>query len=156
MKVFTVKKYKDDEIANSPKGNVSNIKLHKKEKFNYLIIENPYDSNKICTIKNMIIYDMDNVGSICLMCGEGELFKKKYKIMDFHNIGIFNVETRLLKMEKTSERELIKKDISKGEKCNILDDTVLLLLPKGYICIRLDHEVCNLSFDIEWTSEEIC
>lgn len=156
MNVFTVKKYKDDEIANSPKGNVSNIKLNKKEKFNYLIMENPYDSNKICTIKNIIIYDMDNVSSICLMCGEGELFKKKYKIMDFHNAGIFNVETRLTKMENNSTIELIKKDVLKGEKCSILDDTVLLVLPKGYICIKLDNEVSSLSLDIEWTSEEIC
>ncbi|MFU0825656.1 hypothetical protein [Clostridium sp.] len=153
MKVFTVRKEEEDLIDKS-KDRTSYIKLNKKEKFNYIIIKNPSNSNEICTIKTMKIFIKDEDNELCLMHGE-ELFRGEEDSECTNKIGIFNIKTRMQKYKDNKKVELIRKKLLRNEECDILKDSVLIMLPNGCLFIRLNNEVSNLNISIDWTSEKI-
>lgn len=155
MKVFTVKKENEDELNSKPQDKVSYINLNKKEKFNYIVIRNPSDSNEICTIKNIKILSKDETNGICLMHGEEELFRGKGEVNSADKLGIFNIESRVQRYQDNKKTELIRSELSENKECDILMDSVLIVLPKGCLFIKLDNEVSNLRMNIDWTSEKI-
>ncbi|QGU93950.1 hypothetical protein GOM49_01310 [Clostridium bovifaecis] len=156
MKVFTVKKENEDELKSKHRDKVSYISLNKKDKFNYIVIRNPSDSNEICTIKNMKILSENETNGICLMHGEEEMFRGKGEVNSADKMGIFNVESRIQRYQDNKKIELIRSKLSKNKECDILRDSVLIVLPKGCLFIKLDNEVSNLRMNIDWTSEKIC
>jgi hypothetical protein len=154
MKVFTVRKEEEDLIDKS-KDKTSYIRLNKKEKFNYIIIKNPSNSNEICTIKTIKIFIKDKGNEVCLMHGEEDLFRGAGDSECVGKIGIFNIETKIQRHKDNKKVELIRKKLLENEECDILKDSVLIVLPKGCLFIRLSNEVSNLHINIDWTSEKI-
>ncbi|MGY0374123.1 hypothetical protein [Clostridium sp. JNZ J1-5] len=155
MKVFTVKKEKEEELSNKSKEEVSSVKLCDKKEFNYIVIENPSDSNEICTIRNIKVLSTDKNTQLCLMQGEEDEIKISEGINITNKVGILNIQGRLKKCSDDEKIELSRDRILQNEECNILKDSVLIMLPKGCLFIKLDNEVYNLNIDINWTSEKI-
>lgn len=155
MKVFAVKKENEDEITNKPLEKVAYIKLVNKNKFNYIVIKNPSDSNEICTIKDIKILNVDSANGLCLMQGEEERVKEPEEVRVADNAGILNIESRLQEYEDNKKLQICRNEIVKNKECNILDKSVLIVLPKGCLFIKLDTEVDKLDLNINWISESI-
>ncbi|MEA4827706.1 MAG: hypothetical protein VB130_13920 [Clostridium sp.] len=155
MKVFTVKKEMEEELSNKSREEVSSVKLCDKKEFNYIVIENPSDSNEICTIRNIKILSKDKNTQLCLMQGEEDRIKSSEEINITNKVGILNIQGGLKKCPDDEKIELSRDRILQNEECNILKDSVLIMLPKGCLFIKLDNEVYNLNIDINWTSEKI-
>lgn len=154
MKVFVLKK--GDEIEDKQIGEKEdNIHIKKSEKFNYIVINNPKDSNSICTIKEIKILNKDIPNKFCLMGGEEELYKDIEENTTIDKIGIFNIKTKQEEKEDERNLEIERNELLKNEECNILKESVLILLPKGCLFIKLDQEVDDLHMNINWTSEKI-
>jgi hypothetical protein len=155
VKVFAVKKEKEDEITNRTGEKISYIKLFNEDKFNYIVIRNPWDSNEICTIKDIKILNVDSTNGLCLMQGEDEKLKEREKIGVVDKVGIFNIESRFQDCEDNKKLQLCRNQLVENKECNILGDSVLIVLPKGCLFIKLDNEVAKLDVNINWTSESI-
>jgi len=154
VKVFTVRKEAEDLIDES-KDRTSYIKLNEKEKFNYIIIKNPSNSNEICTIKTIKISIEDKDNELRLMHGEEELFRGLEDSKCTNKAGIFNIETKMQTHRDNKKVELERKKLLQNEECDILKDYALIMLPKGCLFIRLSDEVSRLNISINWTSEKI-
>lgn len=155
VKVFAVKKDKEEEITNKPLEKVAYIKLVDKNKFNYIVIKNPSDSNEICTIKDIKILNVEGTNGLCLMQGEDEKVKEPETIRAADNAGILNIESRLQTYEDNNKLQICRNQLVKNKECNILDNSVLIVLPKGCLFIKLDNEVDKLDLNINWVSESI-
>ncbi|MCY6355610.1 hypothetical protein [Clostridium sp. ZS2-4] len=154
MKVFVLKK--GDEIGEKQIGEKEdNIHIKKSEKFNYIVINNPKDSNSICTIKEIKILNKDIPNKLCLMGGEEELYKDIEETTILDKIGIFNVKIKQEEKEDERNLEIETNELLENEECNILKNSVLIILPKGCLFIKLDKEVNDLHMNINWTSEKI-
>lgn len=154
MKVFVLKK--GDEIENKQIGEKEDtIHIKKAEKFNYIVINNPKDSNSICTIKEIKILNKDIPNKLRLMSGEEELNKDIEETTIIDKIGIFNIKIKQEEKEDERNLEIERNELLQNEECNILKESVLILLPKGCLFIKLDKEVNDLHMNINWTSEEI-
>lgn len=154
MKVFVLKK--EDEIEDKQiEEKEDTIHIKKSEKFNYIVINNPKDSNSICTIKEIKILNKDIPNKLCLMGGEEELYKDIEEPTIIDKIGIFDIKIK--QEEKADDRnlEIERNELLQNEECNILKESVLILLPKGCLFIKLDKEVNDLHMNINWTSEKI-
>ncbi len=154
MKVFVLKK--EDEIEDKQiEEKEDTIHIKKSEKFNYIVINNPKDSNSICTIKEIKILNKDIPNKLCLMGGEEELYKDIEEPTIVDKIGIFDIKIK--QEEKADDRnlEIERNELLQNEECNILRESVLILLPKGCLFIKLDKEVNDLHMNINWTSEKI-
>lgn len=155
MKVFTVKKENEDEITNVPKEKGSYIKVENEDKFNYIVIKNPSDSNKICVVKSIRILNKGKANEVCLMQGEEEMLGGRGQLKFIDNVGMLSIEGRIEKHENDMKVELSRRELWENEECNILGDSVLIMLPKGCLFIRLNREVSSFEMHIDWTSEEI-
>lgn len=154
MKVFVLKK--EDEIEDKQiEEKEANIHIKKSEKFNYIVINNPKDSNSICTIKEIKILNKDMPNKLCLMGGEEELYKDIEETTTIDKIGIFNVKIKQEEKEDDRNLEIERNELLQNEECNILKNLVLIILPKGCLFIKLDKEVDDLHMNINWTSEKI-
>jgi len=154
VKVFAVKKEKE-EITNEAGEKVSYITLFNENKFNYIVIKNPSDSNEIYTIKDIKILNVDNTNELCLMQGEDEKLKESEEIRAVDKVGILNIESRLQEIEDNKKLQLCRNQLVENKECDILDDSVLIVLPKGCLFMKLDNEVTKLDVNIKWTSEPI-
>ncbi|WMJ79856.1 hypothetical protein RBU49_13405 [Clostridium sp. MB40-C1] len=152
MKIFIVRK---ENEMNEGKENSKKVTIKKDEKFNYIIIKNPYDSNKICTINRIRVINKEIPNKICLMVGEEELYREWDEDSDVKKIDIFNFKIKNIQKEYNSNIEINSSDILMNEECNILKDFKIIMLPKGCIFIKLDKEVNFFNMNISWTSEEI-
>lgn len=154
MKVFVLKK--GDEIQNKQIGEKEdNIHIKKSEKFNYIVINNPADSNSICTIKEIKILNKDVPNKLCLMGGEEEVYKEIEGNTIIDKIGIFDVKIKQEEKGDNENLEIERNELLENEECNILKNLVLIILPKGCLFIKLDKEVNDLYMNINWTSEKI-
>lgn len=154
MKVFVLKK--GDEIQDKQIGEKEdNIHIKKSEKFNYIVINNPADSNSICTIKHIKISNKDIPNKLCLMGGEEELYKEIEENTIIDKIGIFDVKIKQEEKGNNENLEIERNELLENEECNILKNSVLIILPKGCLFIKLDKEVNDLYMNINWTSEKI-
>ena len=113
MKVFAVKKENEDEITNKPLEKVAYIKLVNKNKFNYIVIKNPSDSNEICTIKDIKILNVDSANGLCLMQGEEERVKEPEEVRVADNAGILNIESRLQEYEDNKKLQICRNNTVK-------------------------------------------
>lgn len=154
MKVFVLKK--EDEIEDKQiEEKEDTIYIKKSEKFNYIVINNPKDSNSICTIKEIKILNKDIPNKLCLMGGEEELYKDIEESTIIDKIGIFDIKIKQEEKVDETNLEIQRNELLQNEECNILKELVLILLPKGCLFIKLDNEVNDLHMNINWTSEKI-
>jgi hypothetical protein len=154
VKVFVLKK--EDEIEDKQiEEKEDTIHIKKSEKFNYIVINNPKDSNSICTIKEIKILNKDIPNKLCLMGGEGELYKDIEEPTITDKIGIFDIKIKQEEKEDERNLEIQRNELLQNKECNILKELVLILLPKGCLFIKLDKEVNDLHMNINWTSEKI-
>ncbi|MCY6370029.1 hypothetical protein [Clostridium ganghwense] len=163
MKVFIVKKENEDkkEYEEQILGKEERISINKKEKFNYIVIKNPADSNNICTIEDIKVLNKDIPNKMWLMGGEEEeLYEEVFEILDESTIGdkiggVFSIKTKNESEEDNKKLEIKRNELLKNEECSILNDSVLIILPNGCLFIKLDKEVNDFYMNINWTSEEI-
>lgn len=154
MKVFVLKK--EDEIEDKQiEEKEDTIHIKKSEKFNYIVINNPKDSNSICTIKEIKILNKDIPNKLCLMGGEEELYKDIEEPTIIDKTGIFDIKVKQEEKADETNLEIQRNELLQNEECNILKELVLILLPKGCLFIKLDKEVNDLHMNINWTSEKI-
>lgn len=154
MKVFVLKK--EDEIEDKQiEEKEDTIHIKKSEKFNYIVINNPKDSNSICTIKEIKILNKDIPNKLCLMGGEEELYKDIEQPTIIDKIGIFDIKIKQEEKADETNLEIQRNELLQNEECNILKESILILLPKGCLFIKLDNEVNDLHMNINWTSEKI-
>jgi len=69
MKVFAVRKEKEETSEEKTFGEVSSLNFKGRDNFNYVIIENPSDSRRIYIIKNLDIMIKDCNNELSLMQG---------------------------------------------------------------------------------------
>ncbi|MCY6484973.1 hypothetical protein OW763_11525 [Clostridium aestuarii] len=155
MKVFVTKRKDTDEVKNELVEKVDFIKICKNEKFNCITIKNPEDSNTICMLRGMEITSEEKDNKLRLIQGEDEFYRGEIESSKEYKIGIFNVKSELQIYNNNRNIELTRNTLLRNQKCNVLNDLELIILPKGCIYIKLDEEVCDFNIKINWTSEEI-
>lgn len=155
MKVFTVKKEKEENLEEKLLDRISYFNFKEKNRFNYIIIENPSNSSKIYTIKDIEVLNKDNSNELCLMQGEASKEEKLLKVKITDKLGELNIATGIEENNNNVKTELVRNTLPQGRKYNILDESVLILLPGGCLFIKLKKEVQNLDIDVSWTSDDI-
>ncbi|MEL7598251.1 MAG: hypothetical protein AAGU01_08630, partial [Clostridiaceae bacterium] len=70
-------------------------------------------------------------------------------------IGIFDIKIKQEEKADETNLEIQRNELLQNEECNILKESILILLPKGCLFIKLDNEVNDLHMNINWTSEKI-
>lgn len=150
MKVFTVEKLlKDDLQVIDSMENKSFIKIEENNEFNFITIQNPTESNRICILEDIDFKLGDKDSMISLMIGEMNFNKTL-----FRDTNTFNVNYEL-KKDKDKNLEVCSIGLYKDESKNILKNFLFFLLPKGCIFVKLDKAVNNLELTIKWREEII-
>lgn len=151
MKVFTVEKMPNNsfQIKNT-RQNKSFIKIEENDDFNFVTIQNPIESNRICILEDIDFKLCDNDNMISLMIGEMNFNNKTL----FRDTNTFNVSYELKKDEEKN-LEICSMRVCKNELKNVLKNFLFFLLPKGCIFVKLDKSVRDLEFTIKWHEEII-
>lgn len=150
MKVFTVEKMPNESLKlKNTRENKSFMKIKECDEFNFLTIQNPVESNRICILEGIDFKLSDNDNIISLMIGETNFNKTLLR-----DINTFNVSYEL-KKDEDKDLEICSMRVSKNELKNVLRNFLLFLLPKGCIFVKLDKSVKDLEFTIKWSEEII-
>ncbi|KOA18899.1 hypothetical protein CLHOM_26390 [Clostridium homopropionicum DSM 5847] len=155
MKVFTVKKEKEETLDEKTFGVVSSLNFKGRDNFNYIIIENPSDSRKIYIIKNLDVMIRECNNELSLMQGETDKMNKISKMNGYKKLADLNLFDGIEKNNNNEEIELVKNIINQNKRYNILNDSALIMLPGGCLSIKLKKEVSDLDININWTSDDI-
>lgn len=150
MKVFTVEKIPNDSLKlKNTRENKSFMKIKESDEFNFLTIQNPIESNRICILEGIDFKLSDDDNMISLMIGETNFNKTLLR-----DINTFNVSYEL-KKDEDKNLEICSMRVCKDELKNVLRNFLLYLLPKGCIFVKLDKAVKDLEFTIKWSEEII-
>lgn len=150
MKVFAVEKIaKGDLQVKNTRENKSFIKIEEDSEFNFITIQNPTESNRICILEDIDFKLGDKDNMISLMIGE-----MNYNKTLFRATNTFNVNYEL-KKDRDRNLEICSMRMYKDESKNVLKDFLFFLLPKGCIFVKLDKSVKDLEFTIKWREEAI-
>ncbi|MCY6959182.1 hypothetical protein [Clostridium brassicae] len=155
MKIFIVRKENELDEEKQKDEKVQRVAIKEDEKFNYIVIKNPYDSNKICIINDIEILNQGVPNKLCLMVGEEDLYRDINDNSHVKKFDILNFKTKNIQKGNESNIEISSRDILINEECNILNKFTIIMLPRGCIFIKLDKEVNFFNMNINWTSEEI-
>lgn len=155
MKVFTVKKEKEETSEDKTFGVVSTLNFKGRNNFNYIIIENPCNSRKIYIIKNLNVMIRECNNELSLMQGETDKIIKTSKMNVYKKLADLNLFDGIEKNNNSEEIELAKNIIKQNKKYDILSDLALIILPGGCLSIKFKKEVSDLDININWTSDDI-
>lgn len=150
MKVFTVEKMPNDNLQlKNTRENKSFMKIEEGGEFNFLTIQNPIESNRICILEDIYFKLADNDNRVSLMIGEINFNKTL-----FRDTNTFNVSYEL-KKDEDKDLKICSTRVYKNELKNVLRNFLFFLLPKGCIFVKLDKSVKDLEFTIKWREEII-
>lgn len=150
MKVFTVEKMPNDNLQlKNTRENKSFMKIEEGNEFNFLTIQNPIESNRICILEDIYFKLADNDNRVSLMIGEINFNKTL-----FRDTNTFNVSYEL-KKDEDKDLKICSTRVYKNELKNVLRNFLFFLLPKGCIFVKLDKSVKDLEFTIKWREEII-
>lgn len=153
MKVFVVKKEiyaQNDEYIHREEVNI-----REEEKFNYIIIKNPSDSNRVYTFSTVYMSNESEDNEACIMVGEEDMYDDvEGKLIQCQSDN-FELKVKSVANKCLNKLEVCTQKIFIDKPCDILKDKSLVILPKGCLFIRFKKQINKLNFIINWTSENI-
>lgn len=132
------------EVAND---NAAIISIEDKKKFNYIVMNNPLNSDCICVINNIKL-DLKTDNKLCLSLGELEFDNNSS--VKYGNLNILCS----LKMEDNYET-MVKNIEVKDKHFDILNRHYAILIPGGSLCIKLGDAVEEIGLRINWSEEKL-
>lgn len=132
------------EVAND---NAAIINIEDKKKFNYIVMNNPINSDCICVINNIKL-DLKADNKLCLSLGELECDSNSS--VKYGNLNI------LCSLKAEDNYETMVKDIEvKDKHFDILSRHYAILIPGGSLCIELGDAVEEVGLGINWSEEKL-
>lgn len=140
MKVFIFEK---NAMQDDKKENETTLLLKDENKFNSIIITNPYDSNFLCII-NSIILRLDECNYSMILPIEQE----NIKCSDSRTIEETHIYEQRVKCDNYLSKYIMTED-----KMELLEGKYAILIPNGALCIKLYEPVIKATFKIKWVKE---